>query len=174
MIAAVAALGHHIGYHYENLAACAGDWDRALTSFAADLERFRELAPCRTVCRHGSPMSRHDNLALLRGGRWRDYGLLGDAVLSFDDKRAVYFTDTGGRWGSGGGPNLRDLQPGALIARIPRNTGELADLLPTYRATVYLNAHPERWAAGWIDAASCRAIDMLANMAKRLVRPCLR
>jgi hypothetical protein len=68
IIKKIADLSHETGYHYENLSVCNGDPDRAGVDFQASLAKLRNLAPVTTVCMHGSPMSRINNLDL-----WQAY-----------------------------------------------------------------------------------------------------
>ena len=49
IILEISALGHEIGYHYENLSAHQGDLERAFYDFKATLERLRALAPVKTA-----------------------------------------------------------------------------------------------------------------------------
>ena len=49
----IAALGHEIGYHYEDLTRNDGNMDLAIRDFRENLARFREIAPVKTVCMHG-------------------------------------------------------------------------------------------------------------------------
>jgi hypothetical protein len=119
--------------------------------FEANLHRLRRIVECRTVCRHGSPLSRYNNLDLLHSDYRERFGLLGDAVLSFQGEEVLYLTDTGGRWGCGGGANIRDCQPGSEPQQIPASTGELAVGLSADAPVLYLNVHPERWGLNWFD-----------------------
>ncbi len=51
----IAELGHDLGYHYENLSLCRGNYESAIKNFELDLKRFREISPVKTICMHGSP-----------------------------------------------------------------------------------------------------------------------
>ena len=61
IIKEIASLGHEIGYHYEDLALCKGDHQKAIESFKENLEKLRKLVPVSTITMHGSPTSRHDS-----------------------------------------------------------------------------------------------------------------
>jgi hypothetical protein len=61
IIEQVLSLGHEVGYHYEVLAKAKGDYEEAIGLFARELEEFRSLCDVRTICMHGSPLSRYDN-----------------------------------------------------------------------------------------------------------------
>ena len=55
VIKKIAAMGHEIGYHYENLTDTNGDYESAIKDFVSGLERLRKLYPIKTICMHGSP-----------------------------------------------------------------------------------------------------------------------
>ncbi len=168
----IAGLGHEVGFHYESLSRAKGDRVEALRQFERDLAAMRALAPVRTACMHGAPLSRWNNGDLLRGLDLAAFGLLGDAFLSFEGRPILYLTDTGGRWGVGGGANLRDRIEGSASAgrTPPRRTAEVAALIESYPGTLYLSVHPERWADGPVDLAYCTLVDALAANAKRTLR----
>jgi len=60
-IMSIAAMGHEIGYHYEDLSLFKGDSISASNHFTTQLEYFRQFYPVKTICMHGSPTSRYDN-----------------------------------------------------------------------------------------------------------------
>ena len=97
-IKAVAALGHEVGLHYESLDKAGGDPERAAKSLASDLEFCRRLVTIETVSMHGNPFSPHDNRDLWRSCRLEDFGLSGEAYLSMDFSRLLYYSDTGRIW----------------------------------------------------------------------------
>ena len=64
IIEEIAGLGHEIGYHYEDWDRAKGDPDRAMALFGEALEKLRAIAPVRTMCMHGSPLARENNMTL--------------------------------------------------------------------------------------------------------------
>lgn len=108
IIKAIAALGHEIGYHYEDLSIHNGDFDKAIASFKTHLEYFRQYYPIKTVCMHGSSSSKHDNRLLWQHYNLTDYGLLGEPYISLDFSKIYYLTDTGYAW-DGGKYAIRDV-----------------------------------------------------------------
>jgi hypothetical protein len=123
IIREVASLGHEIGYHYEDCDLVNPmsktdqqklEYDverdlvtRAFGSFKENLAKIREVVPIKTICMHGSPMSRYDSRLLWK---YFDYGELGIETepyfdLSLDDM--LYLTDTGRRW-NGSSVSVRD------------------------------------------------------------------
>jgi hypothetical protein len=95
IIQKIAGLGHEIGYHYENLSACKGDPGRAWEDFQANLAKLRDLAPVTTICMHGSPLSRINNLDLWKTHDYKALGIVGEPYLDVDFTQVFYLTDTG-------------------------------------------------------------------------------
>ena len=101
VIRKIAAMGHEIGYHYEDLTLSEGDIQKAIESFSWNLDYFRQYYPVKTVCMHGSSSSRFDNREIWKQVRLEDYGLIGEPYLSFDFNQVFYLTDTGYAWDGG-------------------------------------------------------------------------
>ncbi len=127
IIKEIFSLGHEVGYHYEdvNLAA---KWLRArgrehraegseqkeeelvkiaIESFAENLEKLRKIVPVKTICMHGSPMSKWDSRLLWKYYDYRDFGVVGEPYFDIDFNKVLYLTDTGRRW-DGASFNIRD------------------------------------------------------------------
>jgi len=73
MIQKIAELGHEIGYHYEDIDLTAKKYNsgkeedlanRAIELFEKNLSYLRGFYPVKTICMHGSPMSKYDNKLL--------------------------------------------------------------------------------------------------------------
>ncbi|MCI0493491.1 hypothetical protein L0Z72_00675 [candidate division KSB1 bacterium] len=107
IIKAIADLGHEIGYHYEDLSLVNGDWELGIRSFEKNLERLRRIVPVKTICMHGSPLSKFDNRLLWQKFDYRKYGIIGEPYLDIDFNEVLYLTDTGRRW-DGDGVSIRD------------------------------------------------------------------
>lgn len=101
VIRGIAALGHEIGYHYEDLATAEGDMEKAVEAFKKNLTYFREYYPVRSVCMHGSSTSKFDNRLLWETHQLCDFGLVGEPYLSVDFSKVFYLTDTGYAWDGG-------------------------------------------------------------------------
>ena len=101
VIRRIAAMGHEIGYHYEDLTLSEGDLSAAIASFSKNLEYFRQYYPVKTVCMHGSSSSKYDNREIWKQVRLEDYGLIGEPYLSFNFNQIYYLTDTGYAWDGG-------------------------------------------------------------------------
>jgi hypothetical protein len=61
IIKQIAALGHEIGYHYDDLTVCNGDHEKALKRFQKNLNYLRQFAPVTTITMEGAPLSKYDN-----------------------------------------------------------------------------------------------------------------
>jgi len=136
----IAGLGHEVGYHYEDvsleaerLKAVGGrqkdiskkyevgskeyeEFEKqlvniAIESFSENLERLRKLAPVKTICMHGSPMSRWDSRLLWKYYDYHDFGIIGEPYFDIDFNQVLYLTDTGRRW-DGGDVSVRDKASG--------------------------------------------------------------
>ena len=101
VIRQIAALGHEIGYHYEDLAMAEGDEEKAMASFKKNLSYFRSYYLVKSVCMHGSSTSKYDNRLLWENHTLSDFGLVGEPYLSVDFEKVFYLTDTGYAWDGG-------------------------------------------------------------------------
>ncbi len=79
----------------------------AIESFKHNLERLRMIVPVKTICMHGSPLSRWDNRLLWKYFDYNDYGIIGEPYFDIDFEEVLYLTDTGRRW-DGDSFNIRD------------------------------------------------------------------
>ncbi len=153
VIQKIAGLGHEIGYHYENLSVCNGDLDRAWADFQANLVKLRELTPVTTICMHGSPLSRMNNLDLWKKYDYSELGIIGEPYLDVDYTKVFYLTDTGRKWNNIGA-SIRDRVNSGFDIGV-RNTFHIMDLakqgaLPDQ---MMITVHPQRWnalGARWI------------------------
>ncbi|MBP5318695.1 MAG: hypothetical protein J6Y77_04775, partial [Paludibacteraceae bacterium] len=149
---AVKAVGHEIGYHYEDLVTAEGDLERAIGYFEQHLNKLRLYADVSTICMHGSPRSKYDSKALWQRYDYHDYGLQGEPYFDLDLSQVCYLTDTGGRW-DGYRFSVRDKMPDRyqhdwesrgwryhstfdLIAAIRQGS---------FPPHVMLTTHPQRW-----------------------------
>ena len=145
IIREISALGHEIGYHYEDLSRTAGDRERAIESFRTNLAKLREVAPVKTACMHGSPLSKWDNRKLWEDYDYRDLGIVAEPYLDVDYSRILYLTDTGRSWRRNEA-TVRDRVDSGFSVEI-KSTSHLVNqiqngLLP---ARIMINTHPQRW-----------------------------
>lgn len=153
IIRAIAALGHEIGYHYEDLSLFKGDLARSVEHFAMQLAYFRGFYPVRTICMHGSPTSRFDNRDLWKKYDYRDFGIIGEpyfdllAPLANKAGSFIYLTDTARMW-DGDKYNIRDKVAGTNAYHVPvHSTFDLIRWLNTNPpvSSMMITTHPQRW-----------------------------
>jgi hypothetical protein len=94
----IASMGHEIGYHYETMNSCDGNTGKAYYEFCQNLATFRKIVPVKTICMHGSPLSKYDNKTLWKYYNYRDLGIIGEPYFDLDFSKVLYLTDTGRRW----------------------------------------------------------------------------
>ena len=98
IIKEIAALGHEIGYHYENLTDCRGDFEKSFVDFKNNLLELRKYYPVETICMHGSPMSKWDNKLIWQNYSYEDFGIIGDTSFDIDYNKFFYISDNGWGW----------------------------------------------------------------------------
>ena len=175
IIRRIAALGHEIGYHYEDMAIANGDMQAAIGHFENWLKYFRSFYPVKTICMHGAPTSRFDGRDLWKQYNYHDYGIIGEPYFDVDFSQVAYLTDTGRRW-DGYKVSLRDKIPQYQDEWIRRgwtftHTPQLIqwlhanDNLPN----LMLTTHPQRWTdnrtAWWKEWI----LQHIKNLVKRLL-----
>lgn len=140
---AVKMFGHEIGYHYEDLALCNGDVEKALKHFNDSLSRLRKYAAVRTICMHGSPLSKHDNKVMWQEANYKDFDIIGDTSYDINFNEVFYITDNGMGWNKRG-VSVRDKY--TTNYNIPiKDSFHLIQLLKqgVLPERIMLNAHPD-------------------------------
>lgn len=145
IIREIAVLGHNIGYHYEDVDLTKGDIDKGYISFKTNLEKLRKIAPVKTICMHGSPLSRYDNKRLWDKYNYRDEDIICEPYLDVDFNKVLYLTDTGRRWNNDE-VSIRDKVHSAYNFQI-KNTNQLINLVQENKLPeqIMINTHPQRW-----------------------------
>lgn len=137
----IADLGHETRYHYDDLAKCKGDHNKAIARFEKNLNILREIAPIQTICIDCSPLSSYDN---------KDYGILGGPYYDMDFNQLFYLTDTSRRW-DGWRTLVRDKVPQqekwnkeGLVFHSTNHIFKTAKqgILPD---KIMMTFHPQRW-----------------------------
>ncbi len=141
----IKALGHEIGYHYEDMDPAKGDAEKAIVSFEENLAKLRKLAPIETICMHGSPLSKYDNRELWKHYDYRDYGIIGEPYFDLDYAEIFYITDTGRKWNNKDA-SLRDKVDSGFDIEV-KDTRHFIELLlaGAMPAKIMINTHPQRW-----------------------------
>ncbi len=145
VIKEIASLGHEIGYHYECLTTCNGNFEEAIKDFEHNLIELRKLSAVSTICMHGSPMSKYDSKDLWKKYNYKDFKIIGEPYFDVDFKKMFYLTDTGRRW-DGEKVSVRDKVNSGYDLSFNR-TDEIIDAanngqLPNQ---IMFTFHPQRW-----------------------------
>ena len=171
IIEEIARLGHEVGYHYENMDVCRGDLSKAWEDFRFNLRNLREISDVKTICMHGSPMSKYDNKHLWKRYDYRNLGLIGEPYFDIDFNNVFYLTDTGRRW-DGWRVSVRDKVPQQKDwireGKIYHNTSDIITALKKndFPNKVMLTMHPERWSHGGIIWMKILLVQKIKNAVK--------
>ncbi len=132
----IAELGHEVGYHYEDLTLVGREkkvgskkyvvsrerveknyktrlkeldevLERGIENFERNLETMRRYVDVKTICMHGSPLSRWDSRLLWTKYDYREFGIIGEPYFDVNFNEVLYLTDTGRRW-DGDAVSVRD------------------------------------------------------------------
>lgn len=153
VIRKIAALGHEIGYHYDDLSVCRGNHEKAMERFQANLAYLRRFAPVTTITMEGAPLSRYDNREIWKKYDYRSLGILAEPYFDIDFNELFYITDTGRRW-DGHLYNVRDkatkerpvTNPAFLKLRYHTTRDIIAAVENnSFPVRSMLNFHPQRW-----------------------------
>jgi hypothetical protein len=151
IISRIAALGHEIGYHYEDLALAKGDYIKALKLFEKHLNQFAGLYDVKTICMHGSPLSKFDNRLIWQKKHYSEYGIICEPYFDIDFSKVLYLTDTGRRW-DGEKVSVRDKELHTSHAPLSRSFKfrSTSDIIEAVKKgalpnQLMLNFHPQRW-----------------------------
>jgi hypothetical protein len=162
------SMGHEIGYHYEVLDKTEGDCKKAIALFQNELGIYRESFPVKTICMHGNPLTKRDGKDIWRIYDFRDFGILGEAFLSFNDI-SVYLTDTGRNWN--GNNNFKDRLQTETEKKNFRNTADVIRFINSNKANnIYLNCHPERWGSDLLNWVISFFRDQFFNFCKIILK----
>lgn len=172
IIRAIAALGHEIGYHYEDMALMQGDTEKAYAHFQQQLTYFRQFYPVRTICMHGAPTSQWDGKELWKHYDYRDLGIIGEPYFDIDFSQMFYLTDTGRCW-DGYKVSVRDKIPvyqdqwnaQGLVYHATNDiihAVEQGSLPPR----IMITTHPQRWT----DCPLAWLKELLVQNAKNIIK----
>lgn len=172
IIRAIAALGHEIGYHYEDMAIMQGNTDKAYVHFQQQLTYFRQFYPVRTICMHGAPTSQWDGKELWKHYDYHDLGIIGEPYFDIDFSQMFYLTDTGRCW-DGYKVSVRDKIPvyqdqwnaQGLVYHTTNDiihAAEQGSLPPR----IMITTHPQRWT----DRPLAWLKELLLQNAKNIIK----
>lgn len=175
VIRAIAALGHEIGYHYEDMALADGDVDAAYVHFQKQLAYFRSFYPVRTICMHGAPTSKWDGKDLWKKYDYRALGVIGEPYFDVDFGQVFYLTDTGRCW-DGYKVSVRDKIPKyqdewVKSGLVYHRTNDIicAAESGTLPACIMITTHPQRWTDKRVEWVREIFTQTIKNILKRIL-----
>lgn len=175
IIDAIAAMGHEIGYHYEDMTICEGDADKAIDHFKKQLAHFRRFYPVQTICMHGAPRSKYDGKDLWKAYDYHDFGIIGEPYFDVDFSKVFYLTDTGRRW-DGFRVSVRDKVPvyqDQWIAKglVYHTTDDVIYALQngTLPEHLMMTTHPQRWTDNLFHWWKELLVQHAKNAVKRII-----
>lgn len=168
----IAALGHEVGYHYEDMSLCSGDYEKAHAHFVSALEYFRQFYPVQTCCMHGAPTSKYDSRAIWDKYNYRDLLLIGEPYYDVDFSSVLYLTDTGRCW-DGYRYSLRDKVPEHQQRWNEagwqfHSTEQIIEALRDSRMpnAIMFTTHPQRWT----DKRGAWLRELMEQNAKNIIK----
>lgn len=166
IIKKVRDLGHEVSYHYEDLSLVKGDYHKAIKHFENGLSMIRKFAPAKTICMHGSPLSKWDNKKLWEKYNYKDFGIIGDTSFDINYNKVFYISDNGWGWNNTA-VSVRDKVDTNF--QIPINSTEhLMELIKTNQLPdqVMINAHPDTF----FDPGIKRFVNMFKIKSKNVIK----
>ena len=165
----VAAMGHEIGYHYEDLSLCHGNYELAIKNFEINLGKLRRFYPVKTLCMHGSPLSKWDNRLLWQEYNYRDFGIIGEPYFDIDFNEVLYLTDTGRKWDASS-ENIRDKVESKFDLSC-KSTFDVIEKLAKNKLPdkIMINVHPQRWTDSFVPWMKELVWQNTKNIIKRKV-----
>jgi len=140
--------GFEIGYHFNTLDRCGGDFDRAIALFEKELKELREAGiKIDTVSSHGDPRVKkvgykvNNEIFLKDPDLCKRNSLLGEAYLDIDFLSLQDFSDVGIRWSGGISTKL-------LISQIKQRKWPVIHML----------THPDYWSKSFLGAFGLQVV----------------
>lgn len=175
IIKAISAMGHEIGYHYEDMSLCEGHVENAILHFEKQLNYFRQFYPVKTICMHGAPRSQFDSRDLWKTYDYHDFGIVGEPYYDVDFSKVFYLTDTGRRW-DGFHVSVRDKIPVYQDQWIEKgwvyhNTDQIIEAVEggSFPDRVMMTTHPQRWSDDKTEWLLELVMQSVKNVVKRMV-----
>lgn len=169
IIKSIISLGHEVSYHYEDLTITKGNYEEAIKHFEVNLARIRQFYPSKTICMHGSPMSKWDNRKVWEKYNYRDFGVIAEPYFDVDYSKVFYVTDTGRSWNNESA-NVRDTVNSGFNIKI-NSTKRLTELVNEGKMPdkIIINTHPHRWFNPGFGWARELVLQNLKNIVKQML-----
>ena len=162
-------LNHEIGYHYEDMALNNGDYEKAYEHFKKWLNTFNSYYPIKTICMHGSPLSKWDNKLLWKKYNYKELGIIGEPYFDIDFTKTLYITDTGRQWNNTTS-SVRDKVNSPYHFKF-NTTLDIAKAFTEGKLpnVIMLNIHPQRWTNNPLLWSKEFVFQKIKNSIKRLL-----
>lgn len=169
VIRQITAAGHEIGYHYEDVALDNGDMSLAFEHFKKHLELIKQFYPVKTICMHGSPLSKWDNRLLWKNNSYKELGIIGEPYFDIDFNEVLYITDTGRSWNKTE-TSVRD----KVKTQFNHSFRSTFDIIKAFEENkmpnrIMLNIHPQRWTDDYALWTKELILQNLKNILKRFI-----
>jgi hypothetical protein len=170
IIEKIKLLGHEIGFHYEDLTLAKGIKEKAIELFESNLDKLRKYYPIKTICMHGSPLSKWNNLDIWKDYDYKSFGIIGDPNFDIDFTKIFYLTETGMAWNQEKYA-IRDVAKGNFNIKISSTIDIILRIKDgTLPNKLMINTHPQRWSNSNIEWTSELILQSLKNQIKRLFK----
>lgn len=164
IVKSVSDLGHEIGYHYESLSMYKGNYEKAISDFKLQLEKFRSVVHINTICMHGDSRSKHDNKEMWERFSYRDYGIIGEPYFDLDFNKVLYLTNSAQRW-NGHKIAVRDKVKSNLKFDFT-TTFDIINNITTLPNQVMFTIHPDRWTDNPLEWMRVNSLVKIKNFIK--------
>jgi len=165
----IVTLGHEVAYHYEDFTIGEGNFEKAINHFETQLSRFRKIYPLKTICMHGSPMSKWDNRKLWEKYDYHDYGIIAEPYFDVDFNEVFYITDASRSWNNEK-VSIRDKVETNFNISI-KSTQDIIDIVNNGEmpGQVMINIHPHNWAVNNLEWLKIFMWQGMKNTVKRVI-----
>lgn len=144
-------------------------FELALEDFEKNLDKLRKFYPVKTMCMHGSPMSKWDNRELWEKYDYRKYGIICEPYFDLDFNKVFYITDASRSWNNEK-VSIRDKVESNF--NIPINsTQDIINLIQSEDTPnqIMINIHPHNWANSYGEWLKIYAWQGMKNIVKRFL-----
>ena len=164
----IVGLGHEVGYHYEVLDKAKGDYEKAIEIFKNELSKFRKIVDVKTICMHGNSLTPYDNRDLWKFYDFKEFDIIGEAYISIDFNKVIYFSDTSRRW-DGIKYRLKDIVDVTnSYSTNLRHTDDIIRLIKRGEIDqLYILVHPARWSDSRGEWLKELVLQNIKNIGKR-------
>lgn len=170
IITQIKQLGHEIGYHYEDLTIARGVTEKAINLFESNLNKLRKFYPVKTICMHGSPLSKWNNRDIWKIYQYKNYGILGEPNFDLDFTNIFYLTETGMSWNQEKYA-VRDVSKGNYNIIISSTIDMIMKIKNgNFPHKVLINTHPQRWSDSNVEWLWERLSQFVKNQIKRIIK----